>query len=77
MRYSITSNVRIYQRIGKKMFSNGRSGILNSLGIVSIPQNFGFRKGPEFLYWLFDVLPKQTTCEMKALQVYSQQWFYG
>ena len=30
-----------------------------------------------YIYWLFDVLPKQTTCEMKAFQVqlYIQQWF--
>ena len=38
---------------------------------------FGFRKGPEYLYRLFDVLRKQTTCEMKTIevQVYIQQWF--
>ena len=38
----------------------------------------GLRKGPEYLYQLFDVLPKQTTCEMKTLQVqvYIQQWFH-
>ena len=79
MRYSITSNLRVYQRIGKNMFSPGKSWILNTLRILSIPQNFWSRKGPEYLYQLFDVLPKQTTCEMKALhviQVYIQQWFH-
>ena len=32
----------------------------------------------EYLYRLFDVLPKQATCEMKALQVqgYIQEWFH-
>ena len=40
---------------------------------------FDLRKGPEYLYRLFDVLPKHTTCKMKALQVqvYIQQWFYN
>ena len=69
MRYSIISNLRIYQSIGKYMFSAGKNLILSRLGILSIPQNFWPRKGPEYLYQLFDVLPKQTTCEMKALQV--------
>ena len=31
---------------------------------------FGIRKGHEYYYQLFDVLPKQATCEMKALQLY-------
>ena len=31
---------------------------------------FGIRRGPEYLYQLMDVLPKQTICEMRALQVY-------
>ena len=31
---------------------------------------FDIRKGHKDLYQLFDVLPKQTTCEMKALQVH-------
>ena len=69
MRYSVISNLRIYQSIGKNMFSAGKNLILNRLGILSIPQNFWPRKGPEYLYQLFDVLPKQTTCEMKPLQV--------
>ena len=66
MRYSVTSNLRIYQRIRKNMFSTGKNWILNTLGI----QNFRPLKGPEYLYQLFDVLPKQVTCEMKALQIY-------
>ena len=52
------------------MFSTGKNWILNILGILCIPQNFRPRKGPEYLYQLFDVFPKQATCEMKALQVY-------
>ena len=31
---------------------------------------FGIRKGHKHLYQLIDVLPKQATHEMKALQVY-------
>ena len=37
---SYTSNLRIYQRIGKNMFSAGKNWILNTLGILCIPQNF-------------------------------------
>ena len=37
-----------------------------------------FWKDPEYLYQLFDVLPKHTTSKMKALQtqVYIQQWHH-
>ena len=52
------------------MFSTGKNWNLNTLGILCIPQNFWPRKGPEYLYQLFDVLPTQTTRGMKALQVY-------
>ena len=52
------------------MFSTGKNLILNTLRILSVPQNFWPRKGPEYLYQLFDVLPQQTICEMKVLQVY-------
>ena len=31
---------------------------------------FGIKKVPEYLYQLFNVLPNQTTCEMKVLQLY-------
>ena len=39
------------------------------------PQNLGLWKGCEYLYRLFEVLPMQTICEIKALQVlvYIQQ----
>ena len=40
----------------------------------------GIRKGHDYLYQLFNVLPKQTTFEMKArqvaIQVYIQQGFH-
>ena len=56
MRYSITSsNLRNFQRIGKNV-SIGKNGILNPLGILHIQQIFGLRRGPEYLYGLFDVL---------------------
>ena len=37
----------------------------------------GLRKSHEYLYQLFGVLTKQTTCKMKALpvEVYIQQWY--
>ena len=41
---------------------------------------FGIRKGHDYLYQLSNVLPKQTTFEMKArqvaIQVYIQQGFH-
>ena len=57
------------------MFSIEKNGILNTLGILWIPQNNGINKGLEYLYRLFGVLPKQATCEMKVIQVqiYIQQ----
>ena len=55
----------VENKIGKKnMFSTGKNWNLNTLGILCWP-----RKGPEYLYQLFDVLPTQTTREVKALQV--------
>ena len=76
MRYSITSNLRSYQRIRKSMFSTGKNWILNTSSILCIPQNFWPRKGLEYIYQLFDVLPKETTCEMKALKVYKVTFNY-
>ena len=69
MRYSTTSNLRIYQRIEKNVFSTGKDSILNTLGILCILQNLWPGTSPEHLYQLFDVLPKQATCVMTALQV--------
>ena len=43
------------------MFSTWKNWILNTLGILwelGIPLNFWHRKGPEYLYQLFDILPK-------------------
>ena len=33
-------------------------------------RTFSIMKGPDYLYQLFDVLSKQTVCEMKALEVW-------
>ena len=38
-------------------------------------RTFGLKKGPEYLYRLFDVSPKQTTCEIKISQVDIQKLF--
>ena len=50
----------------------------NHCEIYAYHKIFGFKKNTEYLYLLFDVLLKQTTCEMKTLQVevYIQQWFH-
>ena len=68
MRDSITSNLRIYKRIWKNKFSITKSGTLNLLGTLHIPQTFlALAMAPNtFVYY---VLPKQTACEKKALQI--------
>ena len=73
MRYSITLNLRIYQRIEKNMFSIGKNGVLNPLEILRMLNKFWC----EYLYRLFDVLPR-LTCKIKTLRVrvYFQQWFH-
>ena len=48
------------------MFCIGKNGILSPSQILSTSHNF---QGPEYLYRLFDVLRKQTTCEMKTIEV--------
>ena len=40
MRLSITSNLRIYQRIANNMFAIGKNLIMNTLEILRISQNF-------------------------------------
>ena len=47
------------------MFSIGKNRILNPLRILR--RILGLRESPEYLYRPFDVVPKQTTCEMKTL----------
>ena len=39
MRYSITSNLLIYQTIGRNMFSIGKFEVSNTLEILCIPQD--------------------------------------
>ena len=46
------------------MFSVRKNVILNTLGIICTAQNFWHGKA---LNIYIDVLPKQATCEMKAL----------
>ena len=55
----------------KKQFGNSKT----HWKLCTYHRIFGFKKGPQYLYQLFHVLPKQTTCEIKALQlqVYIQQ----
>ena len=55
------------KELGNIIFPLGKIEFLNTLGILCIPQNFWPKKGSE--YQLFDVLPEQTTCKMKVLQV--------
>ena len=70
MRYSITSNLRIFQRVGKIYFPLGKIEFRTHWEFCAYSRIFGIRKSPEYLYQLLDVLPKPTTCEIKALQVY-------
>ena len=60
----------------KYVFCGGKLNFEHIGNPALTAEPFGIRKGPEYLYQLFDILPKQTTCEMKALhviQVYIQQ----
>ena len=59
MRDSMTSNSKLYQRIGKNICPIGENGTLNQLVILLT----------EYLYRLFDVWSKQTKREIKALKV--------
>ena len=52
----ITSNLRLYQIIGKNMFSIGKNVILNTWEFCEYCRIFGIRKGPEYLYQFYDVL---------------------
>ena len=62
MRYWFTKYI-----IGENMFSTGKNWVFNALGILCLLWNFWYTKGPDYLYQLpFDVLPKQTTCEMST-----------
>ena len=60
------------------MFSIGKNGILNPLRILCIQQTFWSLIKTLNESMACVVLHKQTTCEMKTLQVqvYIQQWFY-
>ena len=75
-----TSNLKIYQRIRKNMFSTGKNQILTHREFCTYHRIFGIRKGHDCLHQVFNVLPKQTTFEMKArqvaIQVYIQQEFH-
>ena len=53
MRYSITSNLVIYQRIRKFVFSIGKNWFLKKLGILYMSHKFGISEGLEYLYRLF------------------------
>ena len=85
MRYSITSsNLRNFQRIGKNV-SIGKNGILNPLGILHTTKFLALEEALNIYmdYLMCWCLLKQTTCEMKALQVqalhfnvYIQQWLH-
>ena len=64
--------------IGKNIFSVKKNRILNPEQTLRNHKIFSLKESPEYLYWLFHVLSKQITGEMKTLQVqvYIQQWFH-
>ena len=66
----------------KSMFSNGKNQVLTHWEFCVLHRSFGLRKSPGYLYQLFDVLPKQTTCEIKtssSTSLYSTMfsWWIG
>ena len=62
----------------KCVFSLGKMEFWTHWEIFVYRRISAIRKRPEKLYRLLDILPKQTTCEMEAIQVevYIQQWFH-
>ena len=62
------------------MFFAGKTGFLTHREFCAYHRIFGIRKGHDYLYQLFNVLPRQTTFEMKArqvaIQIYIQQRFH-
>ena len=56
--------------MGKISFSLGKIEFGTRWEFCPYRRIFGIKKGPEYLYQLLDVLPNQTTCEMKPLQAY-------
>ena len=56
--------------MGKICFPLGKIEFWTHWEFCAYHRIFEIRKGREYLYQLFDVLPKQTTCEVKAIQVY-------
>ena len=80
-RYSIsTSYLRIYQRIGKNMFSIGKNWNLNTLGILCILQNFWHQERPWIFIstiWCFtqaDNMWNESTSS--SIKVYIKKWFH-
>ena len=70
MRYSIASNLRIYRRIGKKYVFHWEKLNFEHIGNFLYTAELLALEGlSEYLYHLLNVLPKQTTSEIKALQV--------
>ena len=57
------------KELGKVCFPLGKTEFLTHREFCAYHRMFGIRKGHDYLYQLFDVLPKQTTFEMKARQV--------
>ena len=55
----------------EKCFSLGKTKFWTHWELCPYHKIFDINKGPEYLYQLFDVLPRHTSCEMKALQVYN------
>ena len=62
------------------MFFAGKTEFLTHTEFCAYHRIFGIRKGDDYLYQLFNVLPKQTTFEMNArqvaIQIYIQQGFH-
>ena len=64
--------------LGNIHFPLGKIEFWTHYELPAYGRTFCHSKGPEWKYRLFIVLSKQTTSQMKTLQVqvYIQQWFY-
>ena len=80
MRYSITSNLRIYQRIGKTCFSVGKIEFWTHWELCAYHKIFCIRQERLWIFistiWSFTRVDNMWNQSTLSIQVYIQQWFH-
>ena len=64
----LSQTVKVFNELAKTCFPLGKIEFWALCEFCAYCRIVGLRKGPEYLYCLFHILPKQS-CEMKMLQV--------